>query len=137
MVAATHEQSDRSAIELVLSADQASYGGHVLSGVDRCLGVTNGLFRELLQVPFQHILRRHDHGDAQQRVLGHAIEQGVEAIALERLTGEMPCQRRLVQLVDHDHSVRHGIEEPYALGGIGNRLPIEQVLGEVGAVGQW
>ncbi len=88
-------------------------------------------------MPFQHVLRRHDHGDAQQRVLGHSIEQGVEAIAFERLAGEVACQRRFVQLVDHNHSVRHGIEEPYALGGIGNRLPIEQVLGEVGAVGQW
>ena len=136
MVAAAHEQSDRTAIELVLPADQAANGGHVLAGVDRGLVVTNGLFRELLQMPFQHVLRRHHHGDTQQRILGHAIEQGVQAITLERLAGEMPCQRRLVQLVDHDHSVWHGIEQPYALGGIGNRLPIEQVLGEVGAVGQ-
>ncbi|WP_447444340.1 hypothetical protein [Pseudomonas aeruginosa] len=40
-------------------------------------------------MPFQHVLRRHDHGDAQQRVLGHSIEQGVEAIAFERLAGEL------------------------------------------------
>ena len=85
-------------------------------------------------MPFEHVLRRRDDGQAHHRVLGHLVEQRVDGIAaLARFAGDVAGRRRHAQPVHHDDPVRHAVEQPRAVRHVRARLAEEQALREVSA----
>ena len=83
----------------------------------------------------QHVLRRGHQGQAQHRVLGHLVEQGVDRIALARLAREVAGGGRRAQSVGNHDPVRHAVEVPQPLVHVRARLAKEQPLAEIPPAG--
>jgi hypothetical protein len=115
-VAAAQVEGQRAAVELVRAADQAARLLHVLPRLLRGERLADRLPAQVVQVRFEHVLRRGDQRQAHHRVLGHLVEQRVDRVAaLARLAGDMARRGRHAQAVHHDDPMRHAVKEPGAV----------------------
>ena len=109
----------------------------VVAGLFGRQGLADGFARQVVQVRFEHVLRRRHERQAQGRVFRHLVEQRVDRVAaLAGFAGDVAGGRRHPQAVDADRTVRQAVEVPQAFGHVGARLAEEQPLREVRAAGQ-
>ncbi|MNF79610.1 hypothetical protein D3C84_618240 [compost metagenome] len=137
VVFASQVKGDAAAIELVLAPQKLACGSDILAGQDGGLSVANSLTRQLLQVAFQGVLRRHHQRDAERGVLRQLVEQGVEGIAsLTGFTGQVPSFRRFPQAIEHHDTMRQTVEVPKTFVDVRYRLAVTQVLREISPAGE-
>ena len=131
-VAPAQVEGQRAAVQLVRAADQAACFLHVAARLLRGQRLADRLLAQVVQVRFEHVLRRRDDRQAYHGVLGHLVEQRVDRIAaLARLAGDVARGGRHAQPVHHDDPVRHAVEHPGAVRHVRARLAEEQALREV------
>ena len=135
LVPAPQEERQGAPVQLVGAADQRARFLYILERLLGGQGLAHGLLGEVVQVRLQHVLRRGHQGQAQHRVLGHLVEQGVDRIALARLAREVAGGGRRAQSVGNHDPVRHAVEVPQPLVHVRARLAKEQPLAEIPPAG--
>ena len=131
-------ERQRGAIQLVCTANQPARLLDVLQCLFRGQGFTNCLFRQVIQVRLEDVLRRDDHRQAHHGVFGHLIHQGIDRItALAGFPGDVPGVGRRAQPVDNNGPVGQVVEVPQAVFDVRAGLAEKQALREIRTTGQF
>ncbi len=130
-IPAAQVEGEGAAIKFVCAADQPARFLHITARLLGRQGLAHGLAGQMVEVGFEHVLRRRDQRQAHHRVLGHLVEERVDRITLARLTGQVPRARRVAQAVHHHRAVRHAVEPPKPMRDVGARRAEKKALREI------
>ncbi|SQC29497.1 Uncharacterised protein [Klebsiella pneumoniae] len=131
-VAGAQQEGNAGAIQLVAIPLVLFHLCHILAHTPGLGILTDGIFRQLVKIAFQRVLRLYHDGHADHRPLREHVHQRIDFLLTAlHFPGDGPGLRRTAQLFDRNGAVRLVIKPPHAVVRIGHRRRKPQCFGKI------